>query len=155
MPVPFDLQTIKTRAMEEIVELMASQQGITPLLFRKGDYLIREGEKSRNIYIILKGTCVVEQESYILAQPAVKLAEIHCEADDLSLVGEMAYLGDQARTASVRALEDTHTLCVKPQHVDVIIQSAPMLTRVIFQQFVLRLKEANQMIKELNTLTSL
>jgi len=155
MPVPFDIQTVKTRAMEEIVELMARQQGITPLLFRKDDYLIREGEKARNLYVILRGACVVEQASYLLDQPPVLLAEIRCEAEDLALVGEMAYLGDQPRSASVRALEDTHTLCIKPQHVDAIIQGAPMLTRVIFQQFVLRLRDANQMIKELSTLTSL
>jgi CRP-like cAMP-binding protein len=154
-PTTYDIQSIRPKALAEITTLMEKYPGVTPLLFKTGDLIIKEGDASKNIYVILQGAYVVEQFSPIVDSPPVKLAEVRCDPDSFSIVGEMAYIGDQVRTASVRAVAETHTLCLKPRHIDAILEECPMLTRVIWQQLVLRLKEANRIIKESQTLKDL
>jgi CRP-like cAMP-binding protein len=154
-PTPYAIDSIRPLALAEITTLMERHPGVTPLLFKAGDLIIKEGEASKNIYVILQGAYVVEQLSPLLENPPVRLAEVTCAPESFSIVGEMAYIGDLVRTASVRATTETHTLCLKPRHIDAILAECPMLTRVIVQQFVLRLKEANRIIRESQALSAL
>jgi CRP-like cAMP-binding protein len=156
MPPPsFDIQSIRPKALAEITALVEKYPGVTPMLFNPGDLIIKEGDASKNIYVILQGVYVVEQLSTILGAPPLCLAEVRCEPESFSIVGEMAYIGDQVRTASVRAHTETRALCLKPRHIDTIVTECPMLTLVIWRQFVQRLQEANRIIRETQALNEL
>jgi CRP-like cAMP-binding protein len=151
----FDIQSIRPKALGEITSLVENYPGVTPMLFAAGDLIIKEGDASKNIYVILQGTYVVEQFSSLLDAPPVRLAEVRCEPETFSIVGEMAYIGDQVRTASVRALTETRALCLKPRHIDSIVTECPMLTLVIWRQFAQRLQDANRIIRETQALNNL
>ena len=155
MPQRFDLADIKTKALAEIGQMMERFPDIVPLLFQDGEYIIREGETSEDVFIVLTGTFAVEQASMLMAAPAGSLVRVACDVESFAIIGEMAYLGAQRRTASIKAAAPTHCLCLKPEHIDAIIDGFPMLTRVICQQFALRLKEANEALREFQTLRDL
>lgn len=124
----------------EIREFLAKVPDVEPLRCRDGEYLIREGEPSREIFVLLDGGLVVERAAALPGAPPVVLACLTAE-DGVVLVGEMAYLGDQRRTASVRSSGLSHVLRLQPAHIDRILEGFPMLTRVICRQFSHRLQE--------------
>ena len=149
MPEPFTLSSIQSAALDELQRLRGQYQDITPLMFHPGEYLIEEGEESEDIFIVLQGAFVVEQA---LAGPGARvqtLANVTCSVETFAIVGEMAYLGTHVRTASVKAVVSTHALCLKPRHLEALMGTCPMLTRVLCQQFVQRLREANQALRDL------
>ncbi len=155
MPSPFPLASVKSQALDEIQGLLGRFPDITPLLFQPGEYLIREGDAAQDVFIVLQGTLVVEQESMLVDSPPTPLATLTCEVESFAVIGEMAYLGDQVRAASVKAVTATHTLRLLPAHLDAVMGSCPMLTRVLCQQFAQRLREANRTIKEYQAMQDL
>ena len=155
MPQPFSLTAIKSAALDEIQRLRGQFPDITPLMFQAGEYLIEEGEESEDIFIVLQGAFVVEQEASLVDAEPLRLASVTCDVETFTIVGEMAYLGTHVRTASVKALSNTHALCLKPSHLEALMGDCPMLTRVLCQQFVQRLRETNQALRELRTLQDL
>lgn len=70
----------------------------TSVRLARGEYLIRRGERGGDIYRVIEGELeVIDQRT----QPAVVLDVLGRGA----MVGEMAFLDEQARTADVRAAE--------------------------------------------------
>lgn len=144
MPVPITLGEIRSLALGEIQALTAIHPEITPLLYREGEWLFQESDTSNKIFIVLRGTYAVEKE-----RTGLVLDEVTCDVGTFAIVGEMAYLGGQQRTASVRARTECHVLVLAPGHLETVMERFPMLTRVICRQFALRLKAANEMLQEL------
>ncbi len=145
MPEPFDPVTLDLEAVcPEAARLLRVHPGVQPLRFREGERLIREGDTSREIFLVLKGSLVVEQGT-----PPATLAWITCEAREPVVVGEMAYLGSFPRTAAVRSSGATYCLRLEPEHLDAILGDFPALTRIICRQFAERLRETNQALREL------
>jgi len=149
MPQPFSLSSIKTAALEEIDRLREQYPDIRPLMFTDGEYLIEEGKETEDIFIVLQGSFVVEQVSTIVNAPPQRLARVTCAVESFAIVGEMAYLGTHVRTASVIAAGLTYALRLQPRHLEALMAECPMLTRVLCQQFVQRLREANQALRDL------
>ncbi len=146
MPRSFDISQLQV-ADTEIPQLLEACQGSQLLCFDDGEYLFREHEESKEIYLVLRGAFVVEQQNNQLEQEAIAS---HCnEIDDPCFVGEMAYLGKGARTASVRSSGATFALELTPAHLEVILERFPTFTRILCQQFTARLKEANDILKKL------
>ena len=152
MPSPFSLSSIQSAALDELQSLRTQFPDITPLMFQAGEYLVEEGEESEDIFIVLQGAFVVEQALPGPGARVLTLANVSCSVETFAIVGEMAYLGTHMRTASVKAVANTHALCLKPRHLEALMGDCPMLTRVLCQQFVQRLREANQTLRELRTL---
>ena len=148
MPLPYALSSIKSQALDEIQRLRGKYPTITPLLFQAGEYLIKEGDRAQDIFIVLQGTVSVEKAPAVQGTPAVPLAHVTCDVESFAIIGEMAYLGNHVRTATVQALENTHTLCLKPSHLDAVMEECTMLTRVLCQQFAQRLREANEALRQ-------
>lgn len=144
MPVPILLDEIRSLALNEIHALTEIHSEITPLLYREGEWLLQETDASQDIFIILRGTYVVEQ-----LWSGVVLDKVTCDVESFSIIGEMAYLGGQQRTASVRAITECHALRLSSNHLETVIERFPMLTRVICRQFANRLKAANEAISNL------
>jgi CRP-like cAMP-binding protein len=148
MPEPFDISALGQDDASEICSLLKRCPDIEPRRYRDGEYLIREDEEDRDLFIAVKGAYTVEHPPLVPAGPPMILASVICDPYHLSIVGEMAYFGDYRRTASVRSSGSTYTLCLEPRHIDVIMEGFPALTRVICQQFTKRLKEANDALRE-------
>ena len=144
MPVPITLGEIRSLALNEIRDLTIVHPEITPLLYREGEWLFQESDTSNKVFIVLQGTYAVEKES-----AGMVLDEVTCDVGNFAIVGEMAYLGGQQRTASVRARTECHVLVLSPEHLETVMERFPMLTRVICRQFALRLKAANEALQEL------
>jgi CRP-like cAMP-binding protein len=145
MPEPFDVAKLYLDPGSEIARLVARYSDIECLRYRDGEYLIREGEASQEVFIVLEGAFVVEQ-AVMGSRPAI-LACITCGLENPSIVGEMAFLGSFKRTASLRISGSTLALRLQPAHVEAIIQDFPSLTRAICRQFSNRLKEANEALR--------
>ena len=136
MREPFDLRSLHP----EIADFLAGHRDLEPRSYRDGAYLVREEEASKEIFILLAGALVVERASALPERPPVVLACLTSE-NGLAFVGEMAYLGELQRSASVKSSGLSWVLCLAPVHVDHIIEGFPLLTRVICRQFSHRLKE--------------
>jgi CRP-like cAMP-binding protein len=149
MATPFDLGKLKREALLEIQDLVAGQRGVTPMLFREGERIIREGDTSRYLYVVLEGAYRVEKVAALPGERPSILAAVTCDPGSFSVIGEMAGLGEHLRTASVFATTDTRVLCLDPAHLEAIIETCPKLTGVLLRQFSARLFEANRRILEL------
>jgi len=124
----------------EIKDFLARSPDLEPLSYRDGEFLVREGAESKEIFILLTGALVVERSGVQPGSPSVVLACLDA-GEELAFVGEMAYLGELRRTASVRSSGLSRVLRLEPGHVDRIIEGFPLLTRIICRQFSHRLKE--------------
>lgn len=150
MPQAFDFMTIRTKALDEISHLIEQNPEITPMQFGPGEYLVREGEASQEVYVILAGDYIVEQAPMFPDAPPSVLAKVSCGPDNLAIIGEMAYLGGgHKRTASVKAVGDLQVLRLQPKHLDSIIESCPTLTRVLCLQFAKRIRELNETLRQM------
>lgn len=147
MPEPLDPTHLALDPDSEIPALLDLCPDIAPLRFRDGEKLVVEGETSQDLFIVLRGSLVVERREADGSQRP--LAHLECEAERPAIVGEMAYFGAQRRTATVRAVGACRALCLKPAHVDAIMEGFPGLTRIVCQQFTHRLQEANDALREL------
>jgi CRP-like cAMP-binding protein len=149
MAAPFDLGNLKREALLEIQDLIAGQRGVTPMLFRTGERIIREGDTTQYVYVVLEGAYRVEKAAAAPGERPSILALVTCDPGCFSVIGEMAGLGEHVRTASVFATADTRVLCLEPAHLEAIVETCPKLTGVLLRQFAARLFEANQRILEL------
>jgi CRP-like cAMP-binding protein len=151
MPTPFNPRGLKIPQTSELHGLIEQFPDIEPLMFEDGEYLIRQDEAITDTFIVVSGNYVVEHSSTgPERRPLKTLAVSSGDVDRPSFVGEMAYLGGGFRTASVRSSGPTYTLKLKGKHVEVIIAEFPSLTRILCKEFTARLKEANEILKDLS-----
>lgn len=122
----------------ELLELLRRCPEAGALRFQDGDLLIREGERSRHLLVVTRGSLVVERG----AAPATVLAQLTATRDEPAILGEMAYFGEEPRSATVRCVGAAFALRLEPAHVDLALEAFPGLTRIICRQFTLRLREA-------------
>ena len=148
MPESFDLNCIELPADSEIHALLKACPDIESLRFANDEFLTHGSDTSRDIYLLLRGHCLVEQPDAPRERtPGNELAVIQSEPTAPVFVGEMAYLGETRRSASVRSVMATYTLRLKPAHLDTIMDHYPGFTRILCRQFARRLGEANAFIK--------
>ena len=131
----------------ELGPLLAACPDIAPLRFRDGELLVVEGEASQDLFIVRKGSLVVEKA---LPNGTMRaLAQLECSVASPVIIGEMAYFGARQRTATVRAVGACQALHLKPAHLDAIMAGFPGLTRILCRQFTTRLQEANDELRDL------
>jgi CRP-like cAMP-binding protein len=147
MPDPLDPATLDLASDPELGPLLAAHPDIEPLRYRDGELLVIEGEDSQDLFIVRKGSLVVEKA--LPDGTNRPLAQIECRPEAPAIIGEMAYFGAQRRTATVRAVGSCQALHLKPTHLDAIMAGFPGLTRILCRQFTTRLKEANEELRDL------
>jgi CRP-like cAMP-binding protein len=143
MPTPFDPQAVAQEAGPEISSLLEKCPDVAPLRYWDGEFLILEGDVDEDLFLVLKGSLIVERGG----PPATNLAILMCVPEEPVMVGEMAYFGDRRRTASVRSVGSTLALRLAPRHVDFVVGSLPGLTRILLQQLTRRLRESNDALQ--------
>lgn len=104
-------------------------------VFAAGETLCQQGEAGDELFLLLKGSVEISRQGTPLAQ---------CFAGDL--VGEMAVLEGQTRSATVTAQEETLTLALSREHFQMIFQLHPSWTWKLLQGFSLRLANAWQLL---------
>lgn len=147
MPDLLDPASLDLAADPELGPLLAACPDIAPLRFRDGERLVVEGEEGQDLFIVRRGSLVVEKA--LPDGTARPLAQIECSPDAPAILGEMAYFGAQRRTATVRAVGACQALHLRPAHLDAIMAGFPGLTRILCRQFTARLKEANEELRDL------
>ncbi len=102
--------------------------------FKKGDFLISEGEKGDSAYIIERGS--VE----ILVAREGQFIQIGTRGEG-SIIGEMAMIDDQPRTASVRAIEDCEVLEVSREDFSRRIDATDPILRMVMKVILTRYRD--------------
>lgn len=103
--------------------------------FAAGDVLCREGETGEEVFLLLTGRVDVRRQQ----QPIGTLYPG-------DLVGEMALLDGEARTATVTAAEPTEALALNRTHFQMIFQLHPSWTWRLMQGFGQRLAKAYRLL---------
>src|SRR2546430_1715263 len=97
--------------------------------FPAGGRLMRQGQASRSLHVILRGRVRVERTHQDLTEP-LTLSELGPGA----VVGEMGVLDGEPRSATVTALEDTETLEVTRAAVAQAVLAYPEVAGALLRQ---------------------
>lgn len=149
MPLSFELAQLDIPLSKEIQKLLEKCPDIKKLLFKDGEFIVREKDNTMDTYIVLQGSYVVEQSRADPKKESPDALDIVTVDDDaIAFVGEMAYFGGGFRTASVRSSGGTYTLCLKPEYMEAIIEEFPFFTSILCRHLTARLMEANRLLRE-------
>ena len=103
-------------------------------MVRAGEVLIREGEDSKQVYIVKKGRLRASRRG-----PDGKI-EVLGEIRDGEFVGEMAYFNEESRMATVEAIMDSELVEIEPQVFEKVIYERPSWAKTLFATLARRLK---------------
>ncbi len=145
-PVPTPLDSIPLFADISAAERAHVAQLMTPFFASAGSTLFREGDRGDELYVIQSGRLEAARRSpggtdtsLALLGPGV-------------VIGEMALMGNGARTATVTALEDTHGLALRRAAFEVLAgarrRESLTLMRRIGDVAIIRLRDRYAAIAE-------
>lgn len=156
MPESCTLDALALPATSQVHELLRLCPDAEPVRFRDEEFVVAPGEAGLDIYLVVRGSCLVEDnDATHERRPGHELAIIHGSPENPVFVGEMAYLGGGYRTAAVRSALNSLALRLKPAHLDLIIERLPFFTRILCRQFSKRLAEANESLKRRHAETAM
>lgn len=107
-----------------------------------GTYLFREGEPSRSLFLIQKGTVGIRKAK---GGAFVELAKLHSN----EVVGELSFFDRMPRSASAIALTDIEILEITFDSLDKIYQGVPDYLKTIMASVADRLRKADETIRRL------
>lgn len=109
--------------------------------FKQGEVVIREGEKNRDLYILLSGTLEVSvrDKSSDIVVSEIKTPEI---------LGEISFLNGTPRTATVTAKTEAEIYVLDYAKVKEELSDIPIWFKLILQTFTNRMKVCGDKIKE-------
>ena len=113
-------------------------------LYQAGETIVRQGEPGQCMYVIQSGQVVVAQEK---AQSEVPLAVLN-KGD---FFGEMALFEREARSATVRALNDSRVLTVDKRTFLRRIQEDPSLAFRMVETMSRRIRDLDKEISRIKT----
>src|ERR671930_2271364 len=100
---------------------------------KPGEYLMREGDPGGSLYVILDGEFEVTQKA---GQQEVVLA-VRGKGE---VIGEMSLLDKAPRSASVRALKETHAMMISHDAVQNLLSSSASAAMAIVYTMVQRVR---------------
>ena len=114
---------------------MATVQSLKP-----NQILIREGENSSSLYWVQSGQLVVVKQK---SGDEIILGHIFSG----ELVGEISFLDNEPRSATVKALTDTELIEIPRETFDKIFREQPKWLEILVKTLAERLRKANARIK--------
>jgi CRP/FNR family cyclic AMP-dependent transcriptional regulator len=103
----------------------------------EGDFIIREGEPSTEMYFLISGTLIVTKDFDGEVKELGSIAKGQ-------LVGEMSFLDKKTRSASVLAKEDSELLIIPLQKFEQTLEELPDWVRTLQTALIGRLREVNE-----------
>ena len=107
------------------------------LSMTKGELIIKENDLNHSIFILVKGKLEVSANSEVIA---------YIE-DPYSIVGELSVLLSTSSMATVKCLTDS--IFLKIDYADVFIEEYPLINYAIAKSLAERIRNANELINEL------
>ena len=96
--------------------------------YEQGEYLVREGDKGTEVYMILLGSAQVEKRV-----PGRDEVEVLAQLDEGEFVGEMVLLGQYYRSASVRAIDDMEVLLWTKTDLDGVFEANEKIGYIVMR----------------------
>jgi CRP/FNR family transcriptional regulator, cyclic AMP receptor protein len=109
-------------------------------ILRTNQILLREGEHSNNMYWVQSGQLVVTKRR---KDEDVVLGHIYSG----ELVGEISFLDQEPRSATVQAVTDCELIEIPQETIDNIYKSQPKWLEILVKTLAERLRKANARIK--------
>ncbi len=106
----------------------------------KGDYLIREGEESSQMYFLQKGSMSVLKK---VGDTEKQIGTIYAG----EVVGEMSFLDKQPRCASVKAINDCELTVIPSAKFEKFFEELPVWYKALVHTLLERLRRANARIR--------
>lgn len=104
------------------------------------DYLMREGEESNEMYYLTSGTLAVYQRK---GDSERQIATIYAG----ELVGEMSFLDNEPRCASVKAIGECELTVIPHEAMNKYLSVQPNWYRALVQTLMARLRRANKRVR--------
>jgi CRP-like cAMP-binding protein len=112
--------------------------------FAAGAVLMRQGEPSLSLFVILSGRVRVDRTTD--ASETMRLAELGPD----EIVGEMGVLDAEPRTATVTALEDTQTLELQSSALAIALVESPAVATGLLRLLSRRLRTTDELIDRIS-----
>lgn len=142
-PMHFSVFDYQKKWSEVVVdkEILRFREGLYKMLFAPGELLIMQGEKGGSAYLLEEGEVeiLIDQEDKPLS-----IGKIPCG----SLVGEMAMVTGEKRTATVMAVTPTVCLAYDKGPFMRMLQDSPHRMVDMFKIFAKRLTQSNQRLAQ-------
>lgn len=119
-----------------------ADRGVTKV-FPKGAVMIRQGDIGETMHVILDGRARVQREHPTLDGP-VLLADL----GPGEVVGEMGLLDHQPRSATVLALEETHTVEFTADEVTDVMLRFPAVASALLRTLSERIRSTNDLMDQ-------
>lgn len=106
----------------------------------EGEFLLREGEQSNEMFWVVSGKFKITKSTH---------QGIHIEVGEVTegeLIGEMSFLDDCPRSASVRAMVDSEVLVIPHGKFVEILEKQPRWFKGLMQTLSTRIRNANEII---------
>jgi CRP-like cAMP-binding protein len=111
---------------------------------KKGDVLMKEGDTSNSMYWVQSGTLRLYKKK---GQGFIELGVVHSG----EVVGEMSFLDNQPRSASVEGLQPCDIVEIPRGKFDEFINAQPSWMKSLIQTLVKRLRTTNNRLRELES----
>ncbi len=113
----------------------------TEITLRAGAFLFKEGDLSREVYIVKEGELSVTQRH---GSQTVELARL----GERAVLGEMSLLDNQPRSATVRASLDSKLTVIAPATFQAILKLVPAWLMAVVKVVTRRLRDTNARINQ-------
>jgi len=124
-------------------QLVVLARGVTVRKFLRRTFIVRAGEKTESLYVILSGRAKV----LITSEGGREI--ILAKIGPRDFFGDMGLLDDHPRSASVQTLQPCELMCVsKADFMRCLLDNCELAMRII-RGLVKRLREANRQIESL------
>lgn len=116
--------------------------GAVQRFFKPGQLLFKEGDPSRSIFIIKKGTVSIRKAR---GSAYVEIAKLYTN----EVIGEMSFFDRLPRSAYAFAATELEVMEISFESLDQIYAQVPEYLRTIMAAMADRLRKANEMIRKL------
>ncbi len=112
----------------------------TTVFINEGQYLIREGEESKEIYILEEGTLGVYK---VRSSTEVKIGSIF----QGEMVGEMSFFDNEPRSATIKAETNARLLVIPSAKFELYLKKQPKWFTELLETLIDRIRKASSRVR--------